>query len=177
MWAAREQDGTLWVYDEMPIFENGCFIGHKNNRFSYRIPFADVLPDVTVENSPVRINPHGQLRASGDRDAEIRFNEVMQAWEDYISWFVFSEDGLVSCRLCVWKDNPNEAVISDLYVVEVVRKHGYATAILGYCRKFARQLKCDTISLRSDHDDWIRQWYMRLGFEVESSQIWLKKTI
>lgn len=177
MWAAREQDGTLWVYDEMPTFENGCFIGHKNNRFSYRIPFTDVLPDVTFENSPVQIIPYGQLRAPGDRDTEIKFNEVIQVWKDYSSWFVFSEDGFVSCRLCIWIDNPKEAVISDLYVLNGLRKHGYATSILDYCRKLAKQLKCDTISLRSDHDDWVRQWYMRLGFEVESSQVWLKKDI
>lgn len=110
-------------------------------------------------------------------ESKIKFETVIQVWEDYRSWFIFSEDGLVSCRLCVWKDKPHEAVVSDLYVLEGVRRHGYATAILDYCRKFAKQMKCNTISLRSDHDDWVRQWYMRLGFEVESSQVWFKKDI
>lgn len=32
-------------------------------------------------------------------------------------------------------------------------------------------------TLRSDNDDWVREWYKRIGFEVESSQVWLKKEI
>lgn len=55
MWAAREQDGTLWLYDEKPTLCDGVFAGPKYNRFSFRIPHSDVLPEVTFENSPVKL--------------------------------------------------------------------------------------------------------------------------
>lgn len=78
MWAAREQDGTLWLYDEMPYLENGCFIASKDNRFSHRIPFTEVLPDVTFENSPVRIIPFGKRRIPGEVKAKIiRTGEIV----------------------------------------------------------------------------------------------------
>lgn len=108
---------------------------------------------------------------------DISFNAVPQIWDDYIVWFIFSDDGCISCRLYIYNDTQNEAVISDLYVNASLRKQGGATAILNWCFEFAKFRKCDTVSLRSDHDDWVRQWYIRLGFEVESSRVWLKKNI
>ena len=105
------------------------------------------------------------------------FNSVPQIWDDYKVLFFFSDDGRVSCRLSFYNDTPQEAVISDLYVHESIRKQGGATSILNWCFECAKDWGCNSISLRSDHDDWVRQWYMRLGFEVESSQVWLKKDI
>ena len=108
---------------------------------------------------------------------KFNFNSVPQIWDDYRVLFVFSDDGRVSCRLSFYNDTPQDAVISDLYVHESIRKQGGATSILNWCFECAKDWGCNSISLRSDNDDWVRQWYMRLGFEVESSQIWLKKTI
>ena len=110
-------------------------------------------------------------------ETKFNFNSVPQIWDDYKVLFVFSDDGRVSCRLSFYNDTPQEAVISDLYVHESIRKQGGATSIINWCYECAKDCGCNSISLRSDNDDWVRQWYMRLGFEVESSQIWLKKTI
>lgn len=109
-------------------------------------------------------------------ETNFNFKSILQVWDEYHSLFVFSDDGSVSCRLCFDHDGPN-ATISDLYVQEDSRRKGGATAIINWCLKEAKAQKCLTVSLRSDNDDWIREWYKRMGFEVESSQVWLKKVI
>ena len=83
----------------------------------------------------------------------------------------------MSCRLSIYNDTPEDAIISDLFVPENCRNQGLGSEILKYCEKFAKEQGCESISLRSDNDDWVREWYKRLGFEVESSQVWLKKFI
>lgn len=110
---------------------------------------------------------------------KFNFESVTQTWEDYEVLFVFSQNynGRISCRLSFYNDTPQDAVISDLYVHKSIRKQGGATAILNWCYECAKDRGCSSVSLRSDKDDWTREWYKRLGFEVESSQVWLKKSI
>ena len=107
----------------------------------------------------------------------MEFNSVPQIWDDFNCWFIFSDDGRVSCRLSIYKETPQEAIVSDLYTHESIRKQGAAKAILDFCFDFAKDRKCNTISLRSDNDDWVRQWYQRMGFEVKSSSLWFSKKI
>lgn len=64
-----------------------------------------------------------------------------------------------------------------MFVKDTFRNQGYANALLGFCNKVAKSDGCDTISLRSDNDDWVREWYRRSGFEEVSSQVWLSKKI
>ena len=110
-------------------------------------------------------------------ETKFNFKSILQIWEDYRSWFIFLEDGSASCRMCISNDFPKEGVISDLFTLEVCRQQGFATELLDFCENFAKTQGCDSISLRSDNDDWVREWYKRIGFEVESSQVWLKKEI
>ena len=105
------------------------------------------------------------------------FKTVHQIWKDYHTWFIFSNNGVASCRISIYDDNPTDCVISDLYVHETFRNQGYATELLKFCNKIAKADGCTTISLRSDQDDWVREWYKRLNFEVVSSQVWLTKNI
>ena len=105
------------------------------------------------------------------------FNSVLQIWNDYKVLFVFSDDNRVSCRLSFYNDTPQDAIISDLYVHESIRKQGGATAILNWCFEYAKDRGCNSVSLRSDNDDWVREWYKRLDFKVISSQVWLTKNI
>lgn len=110
-------------------------------------------------------------------ETNFNFKSVPQIWDDYKVLFVLSDDGRVSCRLSFYNDTPQDAVISDLYVHESIRRQGGATAILNWCFECAKDNGCNSVSLRSDNDDWIREWYKRIGFEVESSSVWLKKEI
>ena len=120
---------------------------------------------------------NGWLKNTTDMETNFNFKSVPQIWDDYKVLFVFSDDGMVSCRLSFYNDTPQDAIISDLYVHESMRKQGAATAILNWCFECAKDNKCNSVSLRSDNDDWVRQWYKRIGFEIESSQVWFKKSI
>ena len=109
--------------------------------------------------------------------SNFHFTLVPQIWDDFKCWFIFSDDRRISCRLSIYNKRPHEAIVSDLYTHESIRKHGGAKSILNFCFDFARDRKCNAISLRSDKDDWVRRWYQRIGFEVESSSLWFTKKI
>lgn len=54
MWIARDKDGTLFLYDDVPVKREDYFIeqvGHK-----YLGIDASLFPEVTWENSPQKIN-------------------------------------------------------------------------------------------------------------------------
>lgn len=108
---------------------------------------------------------------------ELKFDSVLQKWDDYETLFVFSDDRHVSCRLSFYKDTPQDAVISDLFVHESVRKQGYATDILNWCIECSKDRGCNSVLIRSDNDDWIRRWYKRLGFKEKSSQVWFEMSV
>ena len=110
-------------------------------------------------------------------NTKLDLRTIYQNWEGYRCWTIFLTEGLGSCRLSIYSDAPEDAVISDLFIPENCRNQGLGREILESCEKFAKEQGCNSISLRSDNDDWIREWYKRLGFEVESSQVWLKKNI
>ena len=107
----------------------------------------------------------------------VDFNTQTCPWRDYTVIAVMSQDNMASCRIYIYPDDPHVAIISDLYVNEAVRGQGRATELLNYCAEVVKPLKCREIHLRSDTDDWVRQWYLRKGFEVISSQVWLRKNI
>lgn len=108
---------------------------------------------------------------------EVKFYSVLQKWDDYETLFVFSDDGLCSCRLSFYNDTPQDAIISDLYVHESIRKQGCATAILNWCIEYSKDRGCNSLFIRSDNDDWVRKWYKRLGFKKKSSQVWFAMSI
>lgn len=107
----------------------------------------------------------------------MEFTSVLQIWDEFKCWFIFSVDGMVSCRLSIYNEMPQDAIVSDLYTHESIRGQGAAKAILKFCVDFAKNKECNTVSLRSDNDDWIRKWYQRIGFKVKSSSLWLTKNI
>ena len=107
----------------------------------------------------------------------MEFKSQICHWSDHIAITIIAENETASCRIHIYDEEPNMAVISDLYVAQGERGKGIATKLIHYCIHHAKAQGCTAVSLRSDNDDFVRQWYMRLGFEVESSQIWFKKEI
>lgn len=95
-------------------------------------------------------------------------------WDEYKVFVMMSEDRTASCRMYVYNDEPEVAVICDLYVDKELRGHGKASAMLNGCKDIAREMGCKKIQLRSDSDDWVRQWYRRIGFKEISSQVWME---
>ena len=107
----------------------------------------------------------------------MEFKSQICHWSDYKAITIISDNETASCRIHIYDNEPNIAIISDLYVIEGERKKGIASALMRYCISYAKAQGCTNISLRSDNDDFVREWYKRLGFEVESSQVWLIKSI
>ena len=105
------------------------------------------------------------------------FIHSVSMWDDYTCVTIVALDGKSSCRLHIYNDNPQEAIVSDLYVANLERKKGIATELLEYCKRIAKSFNCTSLSLRSDTNDWVREWYRRIGFEEVSSQVWLTKKI
>lgn len=107
----------------------------------------------------------------------MEFKQQICRWPDHKAITIIAETETASCRIHIYDEEPDMAVISDLYVAQGERKKGIATKLIQYCIDHAKAQGCTAVSLRSDNDDFVRQWYQRLGFEVESSQIWLRKEI
>ena len=110
-------------------------------------------------------------------ETNYKFIHSVAMWEDYTAITIVALDNNSSCRIQIYDDNPNEAIVSDLYVAHLERKKGVATEMLDYCMRLAKSFDCTSLSLRSDTNDWIREWYRRSGFEEVSSQVWLNKKI
>lgn len=114
------------------------------------------------------------------KDSNEMFSEFRRhifRWPEYIAMTIVAKDETASCRVYIYDEEPDMAIISDLCVDEKQRRKGIATKLISYCIFLAKAEGCDRISLRSDDDDFVRSWYTRLGFELESSQVWLKKEI
>ena len=105
------------------------------------------------------------------------FKQQFCRWPDHKAITIIADNETASCRIHIYDEEPDMAVISDLYVAQGERGKGIATKLIHYCIHHAKAQGCTEVSLRSDNDDFVRQWYQRLGFEVESSQIWFKKEI
>ena len=105
------------------------------------------------------------------------FKQQICRWPDHKAITIIAETETASCRIHIYDEEPNLAVISDLYVAQEERDKGIATELIRYCIDLAKSQGCTAVSLRSDNDDFVRQWYMRLGFGIESSQVWLRKEI
>jgi GNAT superfamily N-acetyltransferase len=107
----------------------------------------------------------------------MKFKSQICRWSDYKAITIIADNETASCRIHIYDDEPKMAVISDLYVAQGERGKGIASKLIQYCIDHAKAQDCTAVSLRSDNDDFVRQWYMRLGFEIESSQVWLRKKI
>ena len=107
----------------------------------------------------------------------MEFKSHICRWSDYIVIVIISDDETASCRIHIYDTEPDIAIVSDLYVTLGQRRKGIATKLMKYCIHRAKALGCSKVSIRSDNDDFVREWYKRLDFEVESTQVWLEKSI
>lgn len=97
--------------------------------------------------------------------------------EHYKSMLVISDDFNATCRIFIYDDDPKTAIITDLYVNESMRKNKKATQIIDYAITIAKENGCEAIELKSNEDNWIREWYKRLGFKIVSQEVWMRKTL
>lgn len=72
-------------------------------------------------------------------------------------------------RLWIYKDNPRELFLSDLYVKEQYRNTGLGQGLLDYSQKAARKLGIKRLALKVIQDTWMESWYMRCGYPEDTS--------
>lgn len=113
------------------------------------------------------------------------FDVITRFWDNQRELSVFSKDRKAGCRIDIYEDVPDIAVLSGLYVDTSCRMQGLGRKLLYFCFNYAKNLGCTKIQLRSDLDfqnpndqgNWIQPWYMREGFQPISSQTWLEKEL
>lgn len=83
--------------------------------------------------------------------------------------------------LGVYRDDPNVFYIYNLKTKEQYRKQGHGTKIVQKLENLAKFLGAKEIRLLSNTDNWIRKWYIRLGYseyqKENDKDVWLSKTI
>ena len=105
------------------------------------------------------------------------FDIRVQQWDDHISAWVTSKDGKSSCRIQVYDYEPTVAYISDLFVDPNQRCNGIGSAIMNYCEDRARFWGCTKITLKSETNDFTRDWYKKIGYNEVDTHVWFEKII
>lgn len=105
------------------------------------------------------------------------FNTIKMEYEHYKTMLIVSPDFNATCRIFIYNDDPNTAIITDLYVIESARGNKIATQIIDYAIYVAKSNSCDSIELKSEENNWVRECYKRLGFEIISEEVWMRKDI
>lgn len=84
--------------------------------------------------------------------------------------------GVGTAYMRVDNDRPDRAVITNLTVHEDYRRTGLAGALLAYAKAEARQFGATTLAirLRTNSEDWLREWFKRNGFVEERFSTMLK---
>ena len=67
-------------------------------------------------------------------------------------------------RLWIYKKNPRELFLSNLYVKEQYRKNGLGRELLDYSQKAAKKLGIKRLVLKVVRNTWMKDWYLRYGF-------------
>lgn len=108
----------------------------------------------------------------------MKFNTIKMEYEHYKTMLIVSvPDFNATCRIFIYNDAPKTATITDLYVIESARGNNIATQIIEYAIYVAKSDGCDSIELKSEENNWVREWYKRLGFEIISEEVWMRKDI
>lgn len=72
-----------------------------------------------------------------------------QEWPEHTSWYIMDKWGDGMVRVTVYNDNPTEVLISDLFVVENMRKQRLGNYLL----KFVKYCVCD---YNESYDDFLK---------------------
>jgi ribosomal protein S18 acetylase RimI-like enzyme len=76
---------------------------------------------------------------------------------------------IVADEIVAWTDlyiGEDIAQIEDVATLEEHRDKGYATAVVLRAAQEAREQGADLVYLVADEEDWPKEWYWRLGFDV-----------
>ena len=91
----------------------------------------------------------------------------VQKWEGHKNIIIFDKRSDSSVQLVIYDDNQEDAFLYSLYVAEVNRRLGNANYLMVFAEKKARELGCQSISLRvrKTSPRWLKDLYESFGYE------------
>lgn len=91
----------------------------------------------------------------------------VQKWENSKNIVIFDERSDSSVQLVIYDDDQEDAFLYSLYVAEVNRRLGNANHLMAFAEKKAREIGCQSISLRvrKSSPRWLKDMYESFGYE------------
>ncbi len=68
----------------------------------------------------------------------MEFKSQICRWSDHTAITIIADNETASCRIHIYDEEPDMAVISDLYVAQEEREKGIATKLIQYCIDHAK---------------------------------------
>ena len=98
--------------------------------------------------------------------------------------FLFMEEnGIAVGRVYLYNDDKAVAYIEGLHVSENNRRNRIGTNLINMLIEKCKELDADVCMLWCYTDDWVHDWYKKLGFkdngeyQYDDNAIWMVKTI
>ena len=96
-------------------------------------------------------------------------------------WYVNAIDGTYRFAIYKYDDDDDTIYLSNVFVKEDSRRHGYGNEILTAAEDYARKFNASTICLKVLSGSDVHRWYKRHGYEdiekdeEERGYMWMKK--
>jgi len=86
------------------------------------------------------------------------------------NYTIILENGVGTVELQFDENMPYVGYVKGLVVDSRERRKGYATELMNLCHAYARNEKMHFLELAvNKEEDWLCEWYRRLGFDILSS--------
>ena len=113
---------------------------------------------------------------NGKRDSEKQKKQKPAEWSE--DWR--EEDVQTRFAFYTYKDDPSVLYLSNVFVEEMSRNHGFGTRILRAAEKVAETIGATTISLKVKQNSPANAWYRKNGYgyvAFEDGYDWLEKNL
>ncbi len=144
-------------------FEEGFKTGKE-------LGFREGVESVKEQKSTATIN--GEPIPTENHSVNIPLPEWSEDWRE--------EDIQTRFAFYTYKDDPSVLYLSNVFVEETSRNHGFGTRILKAAEKVAETIGATTINLKVKQDSPANDWYRKNGYGYVSSEDgydWLEKNL
>ena len=123
-----------------------------------------------------------EYNVGGYRVPFSRQNELHPIWQKSAEWSEDYREEDIQTRFAfyTYKDDPSVLYLSNVFVEEASRNHGFGTRILRAAEKVAEVIGATTISLKVKQDSPANAWYRKNGYgyvTFEDGYDWLEKNL
>ena len=111
-------------------------------------------------------------------------NRIENRWYWGTAVYFMTSDGSGMVMCCFNDETKDNCALYDLIVHPSCRQHEYATDLMKAAEQEARDRGCLRLTLFTEKDSWIQDWYHRLGFVINEytrppheSTVWMCKKL